>query len=147
MELRRNCSNVPPLMDVSLGRWYCTRLLWKSIQAKSGPKYTLVFRPFMIVPGFHLTKSGLKYSLVFRYFRIKQTFIIKRRAFVCSGSVFRTLPRSWQCKASFSLLVVARAITCMNVFKANWRVLTMSGRGLCKCCINLVVTCVRKRAG
>ena len=32
--------------------------------------------------------------------------------------VFRRLPQSWQCKVSFSLLVVARAIACMNEFQS-----------------------------
>ena len=39
-------------------------------------------------------------------------------AFVCFGSVFCRSPRSWQCKVSFSLHVMARAIACKN-FKAN----------------------------
>ena len=39
-------------------------------------------------------------------------------------------------QGEFSLLVVATTIACMNEFQ---RVLTMSGRGLFKCCIILVV--------
>ena len=57
---------------------------------------------------------------------------------MCFWTVFLILLQSWQCKVSFSLLVVARAIASTNEFKVNWGVLTMSGRGLCKCCIILV---------
>ena len=51
----------------------------------------------------------------------------KRHTFMCFGSVFGRLLQSCQCKVSFSLLVVARAIACMNEFKANWRVLMTKG--------------------
>ena len=34
------------------------------------------------------------------------------------GTVFHRLPQSYQCKVSFSLLVVARAIACMNEFQS-----------------------------
>ena len=42
-------------------------------------------------------------------------------------------------QGEFRLLVVVIVIACMDEFKANWRVLTMSGRGPFKCCIVLVV--------
>ena len=40
------------------------------LHAKSGPKYSLVFRPFMIVPDFHLHEVWTEIFSGFRYFRV-----------------------------------------------------------------------------